>query len=211
MLLSLLKVEMWSKYIEIRINIVLRAIITKGAILDRALRHALWYILFFVIIILIKYYTWVEKIKTKCNVGIHGNIKSWLWVEYIASTGVRIIIIIDNNFCHCCMLRNICQNNYHCFMLRKNEKQNLLFQLFKSPLQAKTKNIDKCFSWNCYSTHSFFSPSHLKKSTDKFISSCLSCFQISFFKGQELREKTIPKCGLLVLLKLFFFLGMNLK
>lgn len=85
---------MWSKYIEIRINIVLRAIITKGAILDRALRHALWYILFFVIIILIKYYTWVEKIKTKCNVGIHGNIKSWLWVEYIASTGVRIIIVI---------------------------------------------------------------------------------------------------------------------
>lgn len=94
LLLSLLKVEMWSKYIKMRINIVLKAIFTKGAILDRALRHALWYILFFVIIILIKYYTWVEKIKTKCNVGIHGNIKSWLWVEYISSTGVRIIIVI---------------------------------------------------------------------------------------------------------------------
>lgn len=153
LLLSLLKVEMWSKYIKIRINIVLRAIFMKGAILDRALRHALWYILFFVIIILIKYYTWVEKVKTKCNVGIHGNIKSWLWVEYIASTGVRIIIIVIV----------LCWGTYVriiiivlCWGTMKNKTYffNSLSPLYKLRLRILI-NFALRFSWNCYSTFFF--------------------------------------------------------
>lgn len=171
--------------IKIRINIVLRAIFMKGAILDIALRHALWYILVFVIIILIKYYIWVEKIKTKCNVGIHGNIKSWLWVEYIASTGVRIIIIIDNNYCHCCMLRNICQNNYHCFMLRNNEKQNLLFN-FLSPLyKLRLRILINVFLEIIVILHSFFSPSHLKKVLINLSLAVWAVFKLAFLKGRN--------------------------
>lgn len=149
LLLSLLKVEMWSKYIKTRINIVLRAIFMKSTILDIALRHALWYILFFVIIILIKYYMWVEKIKTKCNVGIHGN-KSWLWVEYIASTGV------NNNNCHCCMLRNIYVRIIIivlCWGTMKN-KTYFFSPIYKLRMRILI-NFALRFSWNCYSTFFF--------------------------------------------------------
>lgn len=198
----------WSKYIKIRINIVLRAIFMKGAILDIALTHALWYILFFVIIILIKYYIWVEKIKTKCNVGIHGNIKSWLWVEYIASTGVRIIIIVIV----------VCWGTYVriiiivlCWGTMKNKTYffNSLSPLYKLRLRILI-NFALRFSWNCYST--FFFLVQVKKSTDKFISSCLSCFQISFFKGQEMRDFKRPFQNVVFCFCWnCFFLGMNLK
>ena len=123
---------------------------------------------------------WVEKIKTKSNVGIHGNIKSWLWVEYIASTGVRIIIVIV-----------VCWGTYVRIIIIVlcwgTMKIKTYFFNFLRPLYKPRLRILINVFLEIVILHSFCSPSHLKKILiNNYLSLAVwAVFKLAFLKGRN--------------------------